>query len=243
MKVRYFHVVGGGCYGTQYVKWLLRARRLQMVDFEKIVSVDRDPRCRLSGDLPAEASVVLANRDWVDYLTGYLRDHLENVDAAEDQWVPSPLSPHLIFESFIAAARFFHPGLEFHKIKFHENTPPLVQIPLASGDRAVSFAEWICPVNCIEPARCPAIHALRTWDMKSALENYFKQASSPLRSTHVLQCRHLVHGVGTIPMGDILGEFNKLLEALSQGRKEVVVATTSGCHGLISAGRIQDSSL
>src|SRR2546422_1779014 len=41
----------------------------------------------------------------------------------------------------------------------------------ADPDRAryVSFADWICPTHCIEPAVCPAIGSARTWEMGDAV--------------------------------------------------------------------------
>src|SRR5207302_363123 len=35
--------------------------------------------------------------------------------------------------------------------------------------RYVSFADWICPTHCIEPAVCPAIGSARTWEMGDAV--------------------------------------------------------------------------
>ena len=74
--------------------------------------------------------------------------------------------------------------------------------------------------------------------MKTSLEDSF-QAQKGLRTSHVLQCRHWVHGVGTIPMKEIFEEFGKMLEAVKKHKiREIVVATTSGCHGLISRASI-----
>ena len=93
-KVRYFHVVGGGCFGSQYLRWLLRARDRGKLQFEKIFAVDRDPNCRLSQEGTDLASVQLVNADWVDYLAKLLLSEAAEGRAAEDHWVPSPLSPH-----------------------------------------------------------------------------------------------------------------------------------------------------
>jgi hypothetical protein len=68
--------------------------------------------------------------------------------------------------------------------------------------------------------------------MKTTLEKYFD--GFPHRSAHVLQCRHLVHGVGTIPCAAIFHEFRKFLKNWQSDKiREVEVATVSGCHGLI----------
>jgi hypothetical protein len=225
------HVVGGGCFGSQYVRWLLRAREKGMARFAKIVAIDRDPDCRLLREGPHDPVLEIARADWVDYFS----ELLLRGGGQEDQWVPAPLSPHILFLGFLKAAR---KARKFREGEFREAVPPPVQVPLTDGNLAVSFAEWQCPVNCIEPPNCPAIHAPRTWDMKSALREHFHSQES-WRSVHVLQCRHWVHGVGTIPMRDIFEEFRKMLKKLDRPEtREVVVATTSGCHGLISRATV-----
>jgi len=247
-RARHFHVVGGGCFGTQYVRWLLRARSLGMLEFEKIFAVDRNPNCLLSRELASQEGLERVVEDWEPYLAGLLRSASETELESGDHWVPSPLSPHLIFEAFKRAAGdspavagatpVKEATVKFIAAKFEEKLPPPIRIPLASGDQALSFAEWVCPVNCIEPPRCPAIQAPRDWDMKPCLEAAIEPA--PGRSTHVLQCRHFVHGVGTIQMRDIVREYRKFQSALRGGDcRELVVATTSGCHGLISRALLQ----
>ena len=41
-------VVGGGCYGTYYVRQLLRAERAGAITWDELVVVDRDPACAVS---------------------------------------------------------------------------------------------------------------------------------------------------------------------------------------------------
>lgn len=238
--VRRFHVVGGGCFGSQYVRWLLRARSRGMVGFEKILAIDRDPNCRLAAEGPREEGLEIVASDWIDYLTGLLLAE-DPGSLAEDHWVPSPLSPHLMLLAFQRAAARRLPGLSFEAEEFRAEVPTPVRIALPAGTLAVSFAQWQCPVNCIEPGTCPAIHAERTWDMAPALGGYFA-AHPEAGSAHVLQCRHFVHGVGTIPMAEILEAFRSLVGNLSDravGR--IAVATVSRCHGLIGAARVRRS--
>ncbi len=237
-RVRNFHVVGGGCFGTQYVKWLLRAKDKGMIKFEKVIAIDRNPECRLTREVPQDDGVVLVKRDWVDYFSDLLLNEFQNPDSRWDHWVPAPLSPHILFLGFLRAGREMRNTLHFREKIFREDVKTPVQIPLQVGTYAVSFAEWQCPVNCIEPSTCPAIHSTRSWDMKSALTGYFK-GQEAFRSFHVLQCRHLVHGVGTIPCSVIFSEFKKMLEDLADEKiREVTVATVSGCHGLIGASEV-----
>jgi len=230
-------VVGGGCFGSQYVKWLLRASEKGMLHYRKIFAIDRDPHCQLKNTtLPDSVELIAA--DWVDYFTDYLATHFRDTEFADDFWVPSPLSPHILFFGMMRAAERLGVPCRFQAAGFNEPVLPPVRIPLANGDLAVSFAEWQCPVNCIEPGNCPAIHDRRTWDMKIALDGYFENQAAR-RGAHVLQCRHWVHGVGTIPMREIFQEFERFLENCRRPEiEDLVVATTSRCHGLISRAEI-----
>lgn len=237
VSARYFHIVGGGCFGRQYLKWLQRARSLGWLNCEGIRLIDRDPNCPAVREGELQFPDQFVEADWVDYFSIWLTENYLHETAARDHWVPSPLSPHILFLGFLRAAGRLRPRLQFHESPFEEETPTPVRIPLPAGTQAVSFAQWRCPVNCIEPPTCPAIHDTRTWDMKRTLDHFFEGRRE--RSAHVLQCRHLVHGVGTIPCAVILEEFHRFLKELEKGSvRELVVATVSGCHGLIGRARI-----
>jgi len=239
IQVRFFHVVGGGCFGTQYVRWLLRARSLGWLRFEKIIAIDKDPNCQLNREGLVGKGVTCIQKNWIGYFSTYLTENYLNKEARQDHWVPSPLSPHILFLGFLQAARDLQQRDPFELVDFREKVPTPFRMPLKVGTLAVSFAEWKCPVNCIEPPNCPAIHQERTWDMKVALEKYFI-ASQKTGSAHVLQCRHLIHGVGTIPLSVVFSEFQKLLEDLKKPEtKKVQVATVSGCHGLIGEAQVK----
>src|SRR5215210_128458 len=41
-------VVGGGCYGSYYVRQLSRAAEAGALTWERLVVVDRDPNCRVA---------------------------------------------------------------------------------------------------------------------------------------------------------------------------------------------------
>lgn len=235
-KIGNFHIVGGGCFGSQYARWLLRARQRGMVDFKGIIAVDHHTDCKLLSEGPKHASLRVEIADWVDYATQLLLHKQEGFEA--DHWVPSPLSPHLLFLAMLRAAESLHPEKRFVAIPFQEKVPLPVSFALPVGTMAVSYAEWTCPVNCIEPATCPAIEAPRTWDMKPALTAHFADREV---SAHILQCQHLVHGVGTIPWREIGTAFQKLLSDLEKGQETLAIATVSRCHGIIGAASVQSS--
>lgn len=231
-----FHVVGGGCFGSQYVRWLLKARQRGKIEFEAIRAVDRDPHCKLARKGPTDPVLEVVAADWIEYAAQLLRRPL--ADTADDHWVPSPLSPHILFLAMIRAVR--EEGYRLIPIPFRESPPTPVRFELPNGNLAISFAEWTCPVNCIEPDICPATKGPRDWDMKPALAQHFGGREKEV-SAQVLQCQHLVHGVGTIPWREIAESFARLREDLKGGLSRMAVATVSSCHGLIGMAELRDS--
>lgn len=235
-KIATFHVVGGGCFGSQYVRWLLKARAQGSVEFDRIRAIDRDSHCKLVRKGPADPDLEVVAADWIDYAAELLRRPAG--ETAADHWVPSPLSPHILFLAMLRAARA--EGYRLIPAPFREHPPTPVRFELPNGNLAISFAEWTCPVNCIEPEICPATKGPRDWDMKPALARHFGGREEEL-SAQVLQCQHLVHGVGTIPFGEIAAGYARLLADLKRGLSRVAVATVSSCHGIIGLAELRDS--
>src|SRR5438552_212091 len=87
----------------------------------------------------------------------------------EDYIVPSPLMPHLMFEWVLRRARQRWPErpVEIAPVPGELGTPYDRAAP--DHTRYVSFAAWLCPTHCVEPAICPAIGAPRTWATGEAI--------------------------------------------------------------------------
>src|SRR5690242_10771232 len=91
-------VVGGGCYGSYYLRQLARARRARALDWAELIVVDRDEHCRAVGDgetgLPPFR---LERADWEEFFPRFLgAAATEPGRHAHDAIVPSPLMPHLM---------------------------------------------------------------------------------------------------------------------------------------------------
>lgn len=235
-KLGTFHVVGGGCFGSQYVRWLLKAKSQGKVEFDRVRAIDRDRHCKLARKGPQDPSLEIVTADWIEYAAALLQRPA--AETAADHWVPSPLSPHILFLAMLKAARA--EGYRLIPAPFREHPPTPVRFELPNGNLAISFAEWTCPVNCIEPDICPATKGPRDWDMKPALAQHFGGRESEV-SAQVLQCQHLVQGVGTIPWREIAEGYVRLLGDLKRGVSRVAVATVSSCHGLIGMAELKDS--
>jgi hypothetical protein len=225
-----FIIVGGGCFGTFYVRQLLRgADRLGL---HAVHIVDKDPECRAAREFASlnDPRLQFHISDWTDFLIGYFQEALARYERGEevrDHYVPPTFAPHILLEIFLEIAGREDSSLVFDKKPFKETVGTPVDIALPAGTRALSFATWTCPAACIEPPTCPHTRGAKDWDMKEYLLGKFD-------SIHIFQCRHYAMGVGTIPVVKILEEYVKFREVVSvPGTHLAAMATVSSCHGLI----------
>ena len=108
----------------------------------------------------------------------------------------------------------------------------------ADQTRYVSWADWVCPTHCIEPALCPAIGAPRTWEMGDTvreLANRLREGGRPVAGPALFVCKHAVFGVGMFSVAAVLAGDRLVEEAGASGDPaEVLVGTISSCHGAVS---------
>ena len=219
-------VVGGGCYGTFYATQLAKAKERGKARFRKVVVVDRDPDCRARRELGRASDREFVARDWTGFFDAFLGSSEPVAPGApQDFIVPSPLMPHLMFEWVVRRARARWPDrpVSVGPVPGALGTPYDRTAP--DHTRYVSFADWICPTHCIEPAICPAIAAPRTWEMSTAIGQLVERlrlAGEPVAGSALFVCRHHVFGVGTFGV-----------EAVLAG--DAVVAT-AGANGDIRRG-------
>ncbi len=212
-------VVGGGCYGSYYVRQLRRARAAGAADWAHLVVVDRDATCPVARDARDDVTFVAA--EWRDWFAHYLGGEARPGDMV----VPSPLMPHLFLQWLVDRARARSPEREVIV-----RTP----LPLAAvrwqqanveGDpRYVSFADWMCPINCVEPAVCPHTRAARDWSLTES-------AAGP--DTVLFRCLHRTYGVGMIEVREIQDADRELEHRARQGPATLTVGTVSHCHGAL----------
>jgi hypothetical protein len=230
-------VVGGGCYGAYYVRQLGRAQRAAAADWDELIIVDRDPSCRVSEctseELPPRTRLVVA--EWQDFFDEYLAAAVDDPARRRDAIVPSPLMPHLMADWLAARARQRWPDLAVR-------TEPLLAAPDVPWQRAgedgthyVSFAEWMCPINCIEPARCPHTRGPRSWSLPVAVRAYVDaegRRGHPLEPL-VFHCTHRTHGVGMIDVADVVDADATIANAGSPRDASFLIGTVSHCHGAL----------
>ena len=232
-------VVGGGCYGSYYVRQLTRAAEAGAATWRELIVVDRDAACRVAqlreSERPRDLRVELST--WEDYFAGYLADAASHAaDSERDAIVPSPLMPHLMAQWLVARARTRWP-LRSVVVEPLSSAPDVPwQRAGDDGTHYVSFAEWMCPINCIEPARCPATRGERTWSLPPALALYTRaerSAGRALEGPFVFHCAHRTHGVGMIDVKDVIAADTAIARRGDAGASAFLVGTVSHCHGAL----------
>lgn len=236
-------VVGGGCYGTFYATQLDKAKQRGKATYRTVVIVDRDERCRARlelGDAPDRRFVV---SEWDAFFDGFLLPgHASRSGDEHDYIVPSPHMPHLMFEWLVRSARVRFTDRQFEVVAVPGDLALPYDRTASNRTRYISFADWICPTHCIEPALCPAIGQPRTWEMSDTLRDLalrLRAAGEPVRGPALFVCRHHVYGVGTFAVEEVLEGERIVAEAAHTPEMALVlVGTVSSCHGAVNLLRV-----
>ena len=237
IELRDVAIVGGGCYGTFYAGQLIRAAERGKVRYRRLLVVDRDPHCRFAGEIGGASDRELAIAEWGEFFDRWLDRPLGPPAGEGDAIVPSPLMPHLMYEWLVRRARARWPGrrVEPRALTAPVGTPYDATGP--DGTRYISFADWLCPTHCVEPATCPVIRAPRTWEMSDAMADLAARLNLtvPTAGPALFVCRHRVFGVGMFDAAAVLAGDRLVAEAGSGPEEvDVLVGTVSACHGAVS---------
>lgn len=233
-------VMGGGCYGAFYLGQLTTARRRGALTFRRLLVVDRDRECQAASQV-VEPACELVVADWEAFLDHYLDPAARDRDDLADTIVPTPLMPHLMAHWLERQARARWPGRDVACVPVDEPLGTPYDRRHTDGVRYVSFADWLCPVHCVEPLLCPAIAAPRTWEMRDAIADW-TAAHARERATAApafFQCRHAVFGVGMYPVRAAFDGFAGFVAiGDSPGGGDLVIGSISSCHGAIALLRV-----
>ena len=237
-------VVGGGCYGTFYASQLAKAKARGKTDYRTVIVVDRNPACQAKCELSEATDRKFVISEWTSFFDEWL-SHAQGIthDARDDQIVPSPHMPHLMFDWVLRRARERWP----RRVITVEPVPGTLNTPYdrsgADQTRYISWADWICPTHCIEPARCPAIGAPRTWEMSEtvrALAEQLRAAGRPVQGPALFLCKHHVFGVGMFSVASVQAGDQLVAEAGASGAPaEILVGTISSCHGALNLVKLE----
>ena len=219
-------VIGGPPIHAAYVKRLFKAERAGKITFGRIVVIDRDPSCAVA-DLVGDR-VRLEVAPWNVGLAANLAEA-----NPTDHLVPYHWAPHVLLDWL--AADLLNRGLSLTRTLDLGAPPagPPVLRETRDGDLAMSYAEWLCPPACIEPALCPHTRGPKSWSLATELDKAPR--------SFVFPCMHLAYGVGTIPVRAIFDVRDRLVEALERGGlgadMSAWIGTASHCHGLAARVR------
>ena len=236
-------VVGGGCYGSYYVRQLKRAAAAGAIVAREIVVVDRNASCAVASslahapDADGELPVRVEVRDWTGFFAEYLGQAADNAASVDrDAIVPSPLMPHLMGEWLVSRARGRWPDRVVETVPFDE--PPRVPWERAGpdGTHYVSFATWMCPVNCVEPRVCPHTRGPRDWSLPIRLGEHAReqQAAGRAIESALLHCTHRAYGVGMFDTAAVIEADQRIAAAAACGAAEIIIGTVSHCHGALT---------
>jgi hypothetical protein len=177
--------------------------------------------------------------EWETFFDRFLASGRPGYSADErDYVVPSPHMPHLMFEWLVRRSRARFTDRQFEVVA----VPGPLALPYdrAAPDltRYISFADWICPTHCIEPAICPAIGQPRTWEMSDALRDLARRLRADgavVEGPALFVCQHHVYGVGTFAVESVLEGERIVAEAVRASAEALVlVGTVSSCHGAVN---------
>lgn len=236
-------VIGGGCYGTFYASQLAKAKARGKTDYRTVIVVDRNPASQARRDLGEAPDRRFVTSDWSAFFDEFLPADGPSGRPADDQIVPSPHMPHLMFEWVLRRALRRWPGRTVSVVPVPGELP--TPYDRASGNtdhtRYLSWADWICPTHCIEPALCPAIGTPRTWEMADTVNAFAEQlraSGRPVRGPALFVCKHQVFGVGMFSADAVRAGDQLVAEAGAAGAAEVLVGTISSCHGALNLLRL-----
>ncbi|HKF77410.1 MAG TPA: hypothetical protein VE953_09295 [Terriglobales bacterium] len=216
-------IVGGGCYGCYHARQLLKAVRAGRLRGQRLVVVDHSAACAASREFADAPEVSVVEADWLAFLREWLAD---GQAGSEDQVIPAPLAPHLLWEWLACEL-----GAEQVPAPSGWRLP--YEVAGRAGERYLSAAGWTCPATCVEPAHCPALHAPRDWDLADVIE---ERARDLGYRPAVFRCVHLAYGVGGVQARELLAAREAADGRGGDGR--VLVATSSRCHAAVGALRV-----
>jgi hypothetical protein len=222
------------------VRQLARAAAAGALSCDRVVVVDRDPACRVALARPSGGGLPVAveTAEWGQFFTDYLAAAAADPrGAGRDAIVPSPLMPHLMYEWLLARARERWPARSVRTVPLARAPGPPRQQGVPDGTHYASFATWTCPINCIEPARCPHTRGPRNWSMAAAIPDYVAEENAQGRATLgplLFHCTHRAYGVGMIDTRDVVAADAFVARAAAGRDARVLVGTVSHCHGALN---------
>lgn len=160
---------------------------------------------------------------------------------ARDSLIPDHTAPHVFFQVCLDFIAKHAPDAV---ITLAESRPPLglpFEMPTTHGVTPLSYATWVCPLECEEPATCPAIAGERKWDFDRFFAELEKKEAA-LKPDYLFlgfSCDQLIDGIAHIPWDRVTSNFARLQERLRTSKTITLsVATYSRCHAILGEATV-----
>ena len=179
--------------------------------------------------------------EWAPFFDEWLGQAvLEPAAVVHDAVVPSPLMPHLLADWVAGRLRTHRPGDQVTRVALTTTPSTPWQRTAPDGAHYASFATWMCPINCIEPPRCPETRGTRDWTMPETARRAADDAAgrgAPYDVVATFHTSHRQYGVGMFDVADAVRADLALQHAASPAPASisVLVASVSHCHGALAA--------
>ena len=176
---------------------------------------------------------------WAPFFDTWFAEALAEPErTVRDAVVPSPLMPHLLADWVATRLQHVHDGRPVRRVPL--SAPPETPWQRQGGDGShyASFATWMCPINCIEPARCPETRGLRDWCMPvavaAAADRAVGQSGRAYDVVSVFQTTHRVYGVGMFDVRTAHETEAAIRRTRGASSVRVLVGSVSHCHGALA---------
>lgn len=182
--------------------------------------------------------ITFACSPWEQFFDAWFGAALADpVTSVRDAVVPSPLMPHLLADWVASRLRLRMTAAEVRRA-------PLSALPDTPWRRTAadlahyaSFATWMCPINCIEPPRCPETRGARDWTMPAAVQSavdHAAAAGAPYDVVSLFHTTHRAYGVGMFDVSAAIETDRAIAAAATGANTRVLVASVSHCHGALA---------
>jgi len=231
------YIFGGHALSVNYHELLTAAKASGEITSREIFCIDDNPTCVAASTIP-QAHICLHP---AEFIAKYINRHYEQHPL--DAIVPDHTAQHVLLKVFldkVAAQGTFKTQLI--PLKEGPNTPFLHKAE-NQAIWAISYATWICPPDCQEPAICPHTKAPRSWDCGDVLKPSQTNSNNKV-VTHLFACAPLYQHIVQIPGAVICQEMMTFEKSLTENPPErVIIGTHSHCHGIIGHFAIEPKTL
>jgi len=197
--------------------------------------VERDDRVDIYRGAPIRFVCVA----WEPFFQRWFGDALAHgAEHPRDAVVPSPLMPNLLAD-WVTTRLVAHRPAVAAVSRVPLSAPPVTpwRRTGTDGSHYASFATWMCPINCIEPARCPETRGPRDWTMPVAVRLAAAEAAergTPFDVIALFTTTHRVFGVGMFDATDAIAADAAIKATAGLAVLRVLVASVSHCHGALA---------